>query len=110
MEETTDLVMAAIALANGVGKAFADDGKITYTDSVYLMEFLAAMPAAATGAEKIPAEIAAMDATQRAELISKAKLRFDIPQKDVEGIVEDAISIAEDLACLFAKMKVAFNG
>jgi hypothetical protein len=110
MKETTDLVMAVISLANGVGQAVADDGKIDVTDTVYLIEFMGSLPAAASGAEKIPGEIENMTDEQRTDLIALVKAKFDIPQDNVEEVLEDALTVAEDLVCLFAKVKDVING
>jgi len=110
MKETTDLVCAVISLANGVGKAAADDEKIDITDTIYLMDFMAALPAAATGAELIPKEIATMTPPERKSLMELVRKKFDIPQDDIEGIIEDAISVAEDLVCLFSRVKKVING
>lgn len=109
MKETTEIVLAAVSLANGIGSALGDDGKLDISDTVYLMDFIMALPAAATGAERIPAEIGAITAEQMDELKTTVKDKFDIPQDKVEALVEHAMDWAASTAKLFAEAKAVFT-
>jgi hypothetical protein len=110
MKETTDLAMSGAALANGIGAAVGDDGKIDLTDFGHFMDFMGTIPAAATGAQNIPGEIAAMTSEQRDKLVEDVKDRFDIPQDRVEAFVERCLDWALSTAKLVEEGKAVFSG
>lgn len=96
MKETKELLALGIALANGVAAAL-EDGKVDWKDALKLVPVAKRIKDGLAGLENIDDEIQEMSDDDSAELVAWAREEFDIPNDDVEQIVEAALDTALSL-------------
>jgi hypothetical protein len=92
INETKDVVLAAVALGNAVSKSL-EDGKIGISDVGSFVGAVTALPAALAGIGQVKAELADLDDAEKAELLAAVKSHFDIADDKVEAIVEDSLKL-----------------
>lgn len=103
IKETKEVVGFAVELANGVGKSL-EDGKWDIGDFVHFMDALMMAPAAIQGITSVPAELGDLSQPEIQEISDYVIEEFDIPQDEVEGVVEDAIKIGWDIYYLIKRI------
>jgi len=115
MKETTELILACVYLGNGVGKVAESNGfkkgwfgLITYFP--YFTRFLTSLPSALSGISDIPKELETMSLFDRRRLMQTIKDKFDIPQDEIENVLEDALSMCIEMLGLFNRLKVIKDG
>ena len=106
IKETTDCVVLAAEMGNAVGKALADDGKITFGDSVHLGAVAIKVPAAISGIAQVGAELADLDQQETTTLVETFKTKFDIEQDKAEAMVEDYLTWLATGFAIFKKHHV----
>jgi hypothetical protein len=92
IKETKELLRAILSFGSASGKAW-EDKKFDWSEVTLFIQPLTMLPAALQGVSEIPAEWKDMDAAERDELM-KVCDEFDIPQENVEEIVEKALKAA----------------
>lgn len=104
--ETKELVTFVVALMNAGGKAM-EDGKVGIEDATHLLAPLMSAAVAFGGVNKVPVEIAELDAAEAAELVQHIKAVFEIPQDNIEQVVEVACEVGLKLWAAIAVMRAA---
>ena len=102
INETLDVVRFGVAVGNALGKAYADK-KFEVSDLLFLVDSLTKLPPALAGLEKVPEELKDLDAEEREQLLETIAKEFDIPQDNVESIIEDAIKLGVAIALFIRK-------
>ena len=90
MKETKEMLKFIISLANAVGKAM-EDGSMGLLDMSHFMGSIASAGDAFNDSGKIVAEFKAMTVAQRIDLVSYVKKEFDLPQDNIEAVVEKSL-------------------
>ena len=103
MKETKEVLDFVISLGNAVGES-ARDGEIDYSDVINFWEPISKISDAVYGSVDIPGEMSDLTSDQMAELVSYVKEKFDIPQENVEEIIEDSLSIGLSFISLIGKV------
>ena len=96
IKETKEMIGFIVELGNGVGKSL-EDGEWNVTDFVHFMDALMMAPAAFQGMNQIPAEFGDLSEAEIKELVDYVVEEFDIPQDQIEVVIERAIDIAWDI-------------
>jgi len=91
-KDTIELVIFQGRLFTGVGFAI-NDGKLTFTDAIYFKDALTAALPAYMGIKNVKLSDL-KDAENRAEMVSIFAAEFDIPQDDIEELVEEGLELA----------------
>lgn len=102
-KETKEVVELLLSLGEAAGLAL-EDLDIGLRDALRIFDALRAAAPAIEGAEKIPAELAAWSTADSAELKAVA-VKFDIPQDNIEAVVEAALTVAGPIIEFFAKFR-----
>jgi hypothetical protein len=95
----------ALALAFGLGNVIKNataDGKVDFSDAVYLMELIPLLAPAVEGADQIPGELKDLDEAERVELMSFVKEKFDLEDDALEGKIEAGLELVSKIF-LFVK-------
>jgi hypothetical protein len=108
IKETKEIIGFILKIANAFGLSL-EDGKISLGDLTNFMEPVLEASDAIANADQIPLEICDLDAEERTELLAYAKETFDIPQDDIEEIVECAFDILVQFHILIQKTKGKFG-
>ena len=90
IKETKELVKAMLMLGNSAGMALAD-GKFDWSELGLFVAPLGSLPAALSGLQDLPKEWQDMDDSERDELMKYVQDEFDIPQDNIEEMVEKAL-------------------
>lgn len=93
MKELKEVLSFAIALGNALGESL-EDGELTISDLVNLWAPISSASDAIEGASKVLAEISELDDAKTKELNDFVKSKFDIPQDELEKVVEAGIGLA----------------
>lgn len=93
IEQLKELVSFGVKLGNALGKAL-EDGQISLGDASAFFDAALAAPAAFDGIEKIPSELSDLDQAEAASLKAFVAEEFDIPEDNVEKVVESALDLA----------------
>jgi len=104
IKETKEVLAFILSLGNALGVSM-DDGKIDLGDVVNFFDVLKTAPAALTGLDSLVGEISDLDKKEKDELVSFARNKFQIPQKDVEKFLEGALDLAARLFDLVDSMR-----
>ena len=91
-KDLRELVFFQAKLGNGIGFA-VEDGKITFTDAFYFKDALGAAIPAFNGINNVKIE-ELKDPEARAELVELFTVEFDIPQEEVEPLIEEGLELA----------------
>jgi hypothetical protein len=92
MKELKEALKFALALGNGIAKAY-EDKVLDLSDISSLWEPLTHVTDAVEGSEKILAEIRSLDKEKLADLVLWVKGEFDIADDEIEKKVEAALDI-----------------
>ncbi|NOY58907.1 MAG: hypothetical protein GXO75_08225 [Calditrichaeota bacterium] len=93
IQETLDVIRFGLAVGNSLGKALQDK-KFDVADLLYFVDSLTKLPSALSGFEKVPEELKDMEEAEFEVIKETIAKEFDIPQDNIEPIIEDAIKIA----------------
>ena len=88
-KETKEMLLFTLELANAIGRSL-EDGELTIGDATNFVSPLMDISSAFSGASEIPKELSELDDEAKADILAYAKETFDIPQKDIEKIIECA--------------------
>lgn len=97
-KETLEFLDFAFDTADAVQAAINDDGKITLKDAPKFFGPLWKMPAAIGGLQEIPKELADLTPDERAEILAFAKRRFDLPDDELEVLIEQTLESGWEFA------------
>lgn len=102
-----DHLKKAVKFAIDVAKQVEESGKDgwTYMDSFSFIDELSALPGLIKSAGDILAELKQLDPADRAELNTYIQTEFDIADDRLEGIIEDALSLAFGMLGLIQKIR-----
>ena len=104
MTDLKELLKLAFSVGHAIDRSLAD-GKIGWTDAVHLVDVVRAAPAALDGISNVPAGLASMDASQKAELLAWSKAEFDLADDKLEAMVESGLQVGLHIATLVASLK-----
>ena len=104
IQETKEMLDFIIAMGNGYGKA-VEDGEWTASDLTHFMDALLKVPAALANMDLIPVELGDLEEAELQELKDHVVEEFDIPQDDVEEVIEMALGIGLDIYDLIQKIR-----
>lgn len=93
INELLDVIRFGVSLGNAMGNALQDK-KFNLADLVFFVDSITKMPAAISGIEQVPAQLKDLDEEEKKVILETISKEFDIPQDNVEPIVEDALKIA----------------
>jgi hypothetical protein len=93
IKETKEALAFVLSLGNALGTTLAD-GKITLSEAPQFMGALMAAPAAFQGLTEVPAELKDLDDAEKAELMAFVQSEFDIPNDQIEGVIEEGLALA----------------
>lgn len=102
VKETKEMLTFVLKLGNALGNALEDD-KVGITDISDFVSPLMSAGDAFANAIEIPKELADLDEQEKTELLDYVKTTFDIPEKNIELVVESAFDL---LAKLYDLVKV----
>lgn len=101
IQQTKEMVAFAMALLQA-GIDAAKDGKVGVSDMVALFAALKEAPVALSGVDEIPAEMKDLTEQELHELVDFVKLKFDLPNDQIEAKIE----LAFDVAMAFVKASI----
>jgi len=104
IKETKEMIKFVCAIANGAGNAL-EDGEVGWEDAMFIMDGLLSAPAAFDGADNIPAELADLSEAEVDELIECINEELDLPQDEIEGVLEDMLAVGVELFDLILRIK-----
>lgn len=93
IKELSEFGIFLCDLGNGISKSL-EDGKISFSDAVYLMKAAMSAPSAFIGIGQIDEEYFDLDEEEKAELGAILAERLDLPQEGIEKVVEGVIRVA----------------
>jgi len=107
-KETKELIGFILSTANALTSAL-EDGKIDIKDALKFLAPLRKIKGAFEGIGKIPEEAKAMDQAQIRELAEYFAQEFDLPNDQIEAMIETSVEVGLNLLVLilgFSKPKV----
>lgn len=88
--ETKELLDFGFDLQEAISSSLSD-GKITLADAPTFFSTLMGSATAFGGIQKVTGELLDMDDTEKEELLSHVRSRFDLPDDVLEILIEDTI-------------------
>jgi hypothetical protein len=104
IEETKDVVKFGVSLANAVIKSL-EDGKISIGDALNFISPATKTPAAFSGIDKVPAELADLTAEEQQELIITVQSELEVTDEKAKAIVTESLKTIVQLYNLVAVIK-----
>ena len=104
MKESKEVISFIAAIAKSIAES-VEDGKVSYADAVKFWTPVSMMTEAFEGADKVYTELMTLDAKGLDELVRFAKAQLDLPQDNIELIIELAIDIGAKLIKLVGIVK-----
>ena len=92
VKETTELLGFLFDLADATKASIQDDGKITFTDVPKFLAVAWKAPLAFGGIQEVPKELKELDAEGREAIMDYVRARFDLPDDQLEVLIEDTLS------------------
>ncbi len=102
-KNTKEAVEFLLGLGQASGSAYADH-ELSLSDAIYFFDSLKLIIPAFDDASLIPTELAAWQESDTVELADLAA-KFDIPQDNIEIVVQDAIKLVGPLIEFLAKFR-----
>jgi hypothetical protein len=102
IEEVKDVISVAAAIGNATGKVLQDD-RFDWGELVEFVPALIALPEAVSGISHVPSELLDLDEAEKEQLKKFLIDEFDIPQRDLETVIEDHAKVIIDLWDLVKK-------
>lgn len=93
IKEISELVKLLAEIGNGAGKA-AEDGKVSWSDALFFSKAVMSAPAAIIGIDEVYSELKDLSAQEKDQLKAQLQSDFDIPQDNVEEVVEKVLGAA----------------
>jgi hypothetical protein len=90
-KETIELLDFMFDLGDATQAALADK-KITWTDGPLFLSVAFKAPKALGGIESVPRELSEMSDQTREEVLSFTRRRFDLPDTDLEILIEETLA------------------
>lgn len=91
MKETTEMLDLVFKLTGALSSSLEDGKFQVITDAPKFIASAMAAPKAITGANLIPAELTSATEEDRQKLITFARERFDLPDDELEILIEDSL-------------------
>ncbi len=104
IEETKDVVVFGISLANSIIKAFRD-GNITLIDIPLFIAPLTKLPSALSGINMVPFEIGDIEKFELQQLITFVKENLDVDEREAKNIIELSLLMIYDIYDLIKAIK-----
>jgi hypothetical protein len=92
VKETTELLGFLFDLADATQASIKDDGKITFTDVPKFLAVAWKAPLAFGGIQEVPKELKELDDEGREAIIEFVRRRFDLPNDQLETLIEDTLA------------------
>jgi hypothetical protein len=105
IKESKEALDFVLSLASAVGKA-VEDGEVSFGDVMHFVGPLRKAGDAFENGKGILPELKDLDAAERAELLALAKEKLDLPNDELEAMVEkgfDAVDKLYEVVMLFLK-------
>jgi len=96
IEETKDVLKSLCGLGNAVAASLADDGKITLSDYPKFIGPVISLPAAISGIQEVPKELADLTEQEKQELIDFVESELEVGEK-AEEVTVRLLKIASDI-------------
>jgi len=106
IEETRDIIKSFVSLANAIDNVTQDGFQLT--DIFELVKPLATIPAAVSGADKVPAELFDLDDEER-QIIKQDIEELEFESEYSEVIAEQALKSVIEFALLLVVIDMAKN-
>ncbi len=103
LPNTKEVLTLMLSLGESAGLAAAD-GELMLADALYFWDCLGKIVPAVRDLDQVPKELAGITDADMLELIELAA-DFDIPQDDIEAIIEDFIKVAVPFVNFLAKFQ-----
>lgn len=103
-KELKEALLFVCALANSIGE-IAEDGKMSLSDATHLIPLLFKIPSAIDGMADIPSEVAEMDLEDIEKLAQLVKDELDLPQDNIEEVIEEGIDLCLRLYAMAQKLR-----
>lgn len=88
IEELKDAVKAVCSLGNAIAASLADDGKITLGDATKFIGVVISLPAAISGIQEVPKELADLTEEEKLEIITLVETELEVGDKAEEVTVK----------------------
>lgn len=100
IDETIDVLEFGFSFSSTIQEALKNDGKVDFKDAMLFVGLLFnQLPKAITGIQLVPKELKDLSDDERIELVSYFEDRFDLPNDELEALIErcltNVISLAE---------------
>ena len=96
IEQTADVL---IGLALGIERSLADDGKISFSEAVSLAVGTApGVYTVARNAKQLKEELKDFSPEEKAQLLEKVAVKFDLDNDRTEELIEAGMSLAAELS------------
>lgn len=96
IQETIELLEFGFNLQEAVTKSLSD-GKINLLDAPRFLGVIKSAGSAFSGIQKIKSELADVSVSEKQELLAFARERFDLPDNELEILIEDTLEEVLDL-------------
>jgi len=96
-KESLEVIKFVVSLSNGIVKTMAD-GKVDFSDIIYLLETIKNAPAAFEGIQLVPDEVKNWSEAEKAEALKAIEmLDLEDDQKEmmIEKVLKAGVSLAE---------------
>lgn len=103
-KETRELIALVLTSAKALGAAL-DDNKIDIKDALKLLPILRQIKPAFEGIAKIPEELKQLDQEQVKLLAQDFAKDFDLPNDQIEGLIEISLEIGLNLLVLILGLR-----
>jgi hypothetical protein len=103
IENLKKAVAFGLNLTEEIEKAGRDG--FTWTDSVGFLDEIFQIPSIVASGDEIGRELKDLTEAEKTELVSYAVAEFDIPNNNVEAIVEDALNLAFTVVAMVVKWR-----
>lgn len=104
MKETKEVLDFVISLGNALGESMKD-GVVDYSDVMNFWEPISKISYAVEGSSDILGEVSDLTLDQMDDLVSHVKDNFDIPQDNIEEIIEESLTIGLSILSLIGKLE-----
>ena len=100
-KDLEELVLFGLSIPMAVAKSSVDGWD--WSDAVNFLPVIRKAPAAIGGITDVPAQLADLDAEEKAALHKTIQEEFEFPDEVVEGMVEDGLKMAINIASIVAR-------
>ena len=97
-KETIELLEFLFDLGDATQASLADDGKISIGDAPKFFGVVWKAPVAIGGIQNVPKELSDLSEEGKAEVLAYVRQRFDLPDDELELLIEDTLQLGFSLA------------